>query len=342
MKNVMARVLATVLAWAMIAGAAGAAEEVQLLPSPLVLPKRIGPMVLVGEPHKYDDPRLGVSYQYGGQGLSLTAYIYDAGEKDIADGADTIPACQEFEVAKQGVEQSYQKAELKSQFLAKLTPPDDLPQIREARYEYERDAQPTISFIWVTAVAKHFVKLRMSLASGLRDEVPDARRAVLATLGDAIKPHLKPVDPKAEPPGTSMNVNFLGGSPDDMAAGIMYLGLLSVVADKSPELTPVCGGDFIPSYDVELGVYRGLIQINDDADSKSGKQLAKVDQAGFLDEFVWVELHRESWGTEPPEGLTLPEYQAWRKKNLKRYKAPNFGSVAIQHPRALPPEPPAP
>ena len=140
-------------------------------------------MVLVGEPHKYDDPRLGVSYQYGGDGLSLTVYVYDAGETDLPDGADTMPSCREFEVAKQGVEQNYQKAALKSEYLAKLNPPDLLPQMREALYEYERDAQPTISFIWVTTVAKHFVKLRMSMASRLRDEVPDARRAVLSTSG---------------------------------------------------------------------------------------------------------------------------------------------------------------
>ena len=168
-------------------------------------------------------------------------------------------------------------------------------------YEYELDAQPTISFIWVTTVAKHFVKLRMSLAPRLRDEVPDARRAVLSTL------------------------------------------LLTAVADKSPELTPVCGGEIIPGYETELDLYRGMITINDEgATTRSSKLLAKADKAGFLDELVWVEVHRESWGTVPPEGLTLLEYEAWRKKNLKRFKAPNFGSVTVQHPRPLPPEPPAP
>ena len=339
----MKTAVSMVLMWVMAAGAVAAEDPVQLLPSPLVLPKRIGPMVLVGEPHKYDDPRLGVSYQYGGEGLSLTVYVYDAGETDLPDGADTMPSCREFEVAKQGVEQNYQKVALKSEYLAKLNPPDLLPQIREALYEYERDAQPTISFIWVTTVAKHFVKLRMSMASRLRDEVPDARRAVLSTLGEAIKPHLSPVDPKAEPPGTALNVNGLGSPRVDTASGLMYVVLLAAVVEESPELAPVCGGDFVPSYDAELGVYRGMVTIDGEgASTKSGKQLAQVEKAGFLDEFVWVELHRESWGTAPPAGLTLAEYQSWRKKNLKRFKAPNFGSVVVQHPRPLPPEPPAP
>src|SRR6185369_14336199 len=84
-------------------------ESVQLLPSPIMLPKRIGPMAISGEPHKYDDPRLGVSYQYSGPGSSLTVYIYDAGQSGLSDGADTGPVCREFEFAKQGVEQAYQK-----------------------------------------------------------------------------------------------------------------------------------------------------------------------------------------------------------------------------------------
>ena len=180
-----------VLMWVVAAGAVAAEDPVQLLPSPLVLPKRIGPMVLVGEPHKYDDPRLGVSYQYGGDGLSLTVYIYDAGETDLPDGADTMPSCREFEVAKQGVAAELSEGGAQVRVPGEnSTHPTCFRRSAKRLYEYEREAQPTISFIWVTTVAKHFVKLRMSMASRLRDEVPDARRAVLSTLGEAIKPHL--------------------------------------------------------------------------------------------------------------------------------------------------------
>ena len=330
------------LAWTIATGAVAAEGTVRLLPSPLVFPKRIGPMALVGEPHKYDDPRLGVSYQYGGQGLSLTVYIYDTGQADLPDGADTIPSCQEFETAKQGVEQSYQKVELKSQYLARLNPPDATPQVREALYEYEREGKPSISYIWVTTVAKHFVKLRMSMDPRLRDEVADARREILSTLGGAIEPHLATVDPKAEPAGTTMNVNSLGGSKEDMASGFMYLVLLATVAEEFPDLGPVCGGEFIPSYEAELGVYRTLVDMDDKAAGKSARQLSLIAKADFLDEFVWVELHRESWGASPPEGLALADYKTWKGKNLKRFKAPTFGSMVVDHPRPLPPEPPTP
>lgn len=338
----MKTILSMLLAWTVATGVVAAEDPVPLLPSPLVFPKRIGPMVLVGDPHRYDDPRLGVSYQYGGSGLSLTVYIYDAGQKDLADGADTITSCLEFESAKQGVEQAYQKAVLKSQFLANLSPPDALPQVREALYEFEREGKPTISFIWVTTVAKNFVKLRMSLDPSLRDEVPDARRAVLTTLGEAIKPHLAPVDPNAKTPSTSVNVNMDGGSTNEMAMGLGYLMLLTTMANESPELAPVCGGRFVPDYPTELAAYQGMLQMNSETPDKPLKKLAQVVDAGFLEEFVWVELHRQSWGTTPPDGLALPEYQSWKKKNLKRFKPPYYGHIVVDHPRPLPPEPTPP
>ena len=316
---------------------------VPLLPSPITLPARIGPMRYTGTPHKYDDPRLGVSYQYGGDGLSLTVYIYDSGETNLIDGADTMSTCREFEIAKQGVLQTYQKPQLKVEQLVRLNPPDDLPQMREAQYEFEREGKPTISFIWITTAAKHFVKLRLSMNPRLRDEMPEARRAVLGVMGDAIKPHLVPVDPKAEKPGSSVGFNLSGGSDDALQAGFWYLMLLNGVADQSPEQAPVCGGEFVPSLETELGIYRGMFEPGQElAKSRLGKTITKIDKAGFLEEYLWVDRHRPSWGVVSPAGLTLPEYAEWRNKHLKRFNPPDFGTVTIDHPRPLPLEPVSP
>jgi hypothetical protein len=319
---------------------------VPLLPSPIMLPARIGPMRYIGPPHKYDDPRLGVSYQYGGDGLSLTVYIYDAGETNLVDGADTMPTCREFEIAKAGVVQAYQKPQLKAEQLVRLNPPGDLPQVREAQYEFEREGKPTISFIWITTAAKHFVKLRLSMNPRLREELPEARRAVLAVMGEAIKPHLVPPDQKTKNAESSVGFNLSGlsgGSDDSLQAGLWYLMLLNAVADKSPDQAPVCGGEFVPSLATELGIYRGMFEPGQElAKSKLGKTITLIDKAGFLEEYLWVDRHRESWGVVPPAGLTLPEYEQWRQKNLKRFKAPDFGTVTIDHPRPMSLEPLSP
>jgi hypothetical protein len=287
-----------------------------------------------------------VSYQYGGDGLSLTVYIYDAGETNLVDGADTMSTCREFEIAKAGVVQAYQKPRLKIEQMVRLSPPDDLPQMREAQYEFEREGKPTISFIWITTAAKHFVKLRLSMNPRLREELPEARRAVLSVMGEAIKPHLVPAAPKTDNAGSSVGFNLsglAGGSDDALEAGIWYLMLLNTVADKFPDQAPVCGGEFVPSLDTELGIYRGMFEPGQElARSKLGKTITQIDKAGFLEEYLWVERHREAWGSVAPPGLTVPAYMEWRKKNLKRFKAPDFGTVTIDHPRPLPVEPPTP
>lgn len=319
---------------------AAAQEMVKLEPSTLVMPARIGPLTVSGAPHKYDPPGAGISYQYIADGLSLTIYIYDADITDLADGADTGTICREFEIAKQGIAQAYQKVELKSERLVRVGEGPDAPLVREAQFEFERQQQPTISYVWITAAVGKFVKLRFSADPRLRDELPDARRAVLTAVADAVRPNLKPVDPKAEKPGASMALNLSGAGDPEMASGMMYLVFLTALVDKSPELGPVCGGALVPSYEVELSTWREMFAVAEgESKSKLGKLVAAAEAAGFMEEFVWLDLHRDEWGAQPPEGLTLDAYEPWRKKHLKKFRRPNFGQVVIDHPRPMPVEP---
>src|SRR5687767_2404817 len=128
MKKPLARSLATFLfAWGAVVAGARPQETVKLLPTQIELPARLGPLVYGGKPHKFDDPRLGVGYNYQADGARLTVYVYDSGIPDIADGADSIPVCNEFEIAKQGVLQrpELENPVLKSEYLVRLSPPDD-------------------------------------------------------------------------------------------------------------------------------------------------------------------------------------------------------------------------
>ncbi len=330
----------------LVGAAAGAwADEVTvtLSPTPFEMPRSLGPLVAEGAPHKYDDPRLGVSYQFSGPGASLTIYVYDAGYDELPDGPDTIPTCGEFESAKDGVLQSYQNVRLVSEQMVRMLPPRDAPLMREAKYELTRDGRDKVSYVWITSALGQFLKLRFTMDAQYRDEMPEARRAILSAVGTAIEPHLKPADPDAEKPGASigLNADSFGGSDDTLGAGFMYLMFLTALADEDSKDTPVCGGPVVPSYDSELTVQRAVF-VEDEAGRKSryGKLVSKVEKAGFLEEFVWVELHREGWGESAPPGLTLPEYQAWKKKKLRKFQRPDFGTVTVDHPRALPLEPP--
>jgi hypothetical protein len=315
--------------------AAAAADTIKLEPTAVEFPRRIGPMYLQGEPHKYDPPSLGVSYQFSGSGLSLTVYVYDVGLEDIPDGGDTVVTCKQFEQAKQDVlAAGYGNTVFVSQQLARLAPPADLPLAREAKFEFRRDGRATVSYLWLTAVSGHFVKLRFSVNEQLRDELPEARRAVLTALGTALGPHLQPVAADTQKPGTTMSIT--SGAVDDMATGFMYLLLLSGVADKADH-GPVCGGEYVPSFEEEVGLYRALFEIDpEDGPSPLLTRLMQADKAGYLEELIWTEAHRAEWGESPPAGLTLGDYKPWKKKNLKRFRMQSFGAVAVGQPRPLP------
>jgi hypothetical protein len=83
--------------WLLLAACASAEEaNIRLAPTPLEMPRPIGPLQHDPDPHKYDDPAPGVSYQYNARGASLTIYVYDAGTvRDAALGQrhSGLPAC---------------------------------------------------------------------------------------------------------------------------------------------------------------------------------------------------------------------------------------------------------
>jgi hypothetical protein len=213
--------------------------------------------------------------------------------------------------------------------------------MREAVFEFEFRERPTISYVWITAVARNFIKLRFTADAQLRDELPEARHAILSAMGTAIGPHLVPVDPKAQKPGSAINLNIGsdGAFDDDVTNTFVYTLALTAMVEESPALQPVCGGEVVLDHATQVKLFRGVFTASElGDDGKFSKRVRQIEQAGFLEEFVWVELHRDSWGKAPPEGLTLKEYASWKRKNLKRFRMPAFGTVSLGYPRSLPPE----
>jgi hypothetical protein len=321
------------------------AQSVMLLPSPLEMPDRIGPLHYTGKPSTWPDKRLGIAYSFNTPGMVLDVYVYDAGETDIPDGPASRAVCTEFENAKLGVlAGGYQDLSLKREQLARMGPTQEPPLAREAVFEAVMKEVPSVSYVWITGAANHFIKLRFSANAKLRDELADARRAVLTTLGDAIRPHLKPPAPANDdagkkPAGTVIAVNLEDGDVKEI--GFIYLMAVSSLAENSPDSLPPCGGTIFPNYDVELGAFRSALAMaaEESGGSKFAKQLAATAEAGYLEEFVWTYRHLDFWGDSPPAGLELDQFRTWSRKHLKRLKVPHFGHVEVTEPRALAVEP---
>ena len=91
----------------------------------------------------------------------------------------------------------------------------------------------------------------------------------------------------------------------------------------------------MPDYARELAAFQSVVTITHEAGkaSKFTRRLVEVADAGFLDELVWTDRHREEWGAQPPAGLDLEAFGQWRKKKLKRFAIPDFGSVSYDSPR---------
>jgi len=324
---------------------AAVAQTVSLLPSPLELPRRIGPLEHDGKPHHFPDQRLGSAYQYNGAGQSLTVYVYDAGIKEIPDGTDSVPTCEQFEEAKAGVMQAnYAGPVLKSEQLVRLSAPDELPLAREAAFEFKIEGRPAYSYVWITGGANLFMKMRFTADAALRDELPATRRAILNAFGSAIERVLPPVPAPApaEAPekkdGTRLVIHSMDASQADMSAGMIYLATLSALAEKFPESVPACGGRVVPTYGMELAAFGSMLAMQMTSESTTGKKLVAIEQAGYLDEYVWTDRHREVWGAKAPDGLKLSAFKKWRKKNLKDFSVRDIGSVEFASPRPLPTE----
>jgi hypothetical protein len=330
--------MSVVVIWA----PAAIAESVKLLPTALEIPDRIGPLAYTGKPDVWPDKRLGLSYKFTAPGVLVDIYVYDAGVPGIPEGADSRPVCEQFEQAKADVMRSgYKDVVLKGEQLARLGASHDSPLAREAVFEAVIQDSPTISYLWTTGAAGHFIKVRFSINAQLRYEVEGARRAVLNAVGDAIRPHLVKSGTTPEKKGMQVNVVMGPGTAAEQGFGLPYLVGLASLTSRTDVALPPCGGRLRPGFDAVVMTWKLALGIANKAAAKTAftKKVAEVETAGYLEEFIWTSGHQDYWGDKPPEGLEIKAFNKWGRKRLKDVRIPIFGHVEISHVRELPLEP---
>jgi len=321
-------------------------NTVKLLPSKFRLLQNIGPMRFTGQ-NRYSDRRLGRSFGFGASGISLTIYVYDFGLRDIPDGPDSVPACEQFERAKTEIEQggNYENVVLRRQVTRRMSDTAAAPLAREALYEFDRNGIHAVSLLWVTAADGYFVKLRLSLRQEVVDELDDARAQILATLADAFA--ARPTKPAGAaegiPPETSIVIEP-GGDPDDSALWFDYVNELLRAVIASPERLPPCGGTVVPGFALDLAGRRSalreyLARAAEQQTSAYFSDLARIEAAGFLEEYVWQYLRDPSTDTTPPANLDLGAFEKFREANLATHVVRTGAHVRVNTVRALPLDP---
>jgi hypothetical protein len=343
----VARVFACVLLAAAGAGARGA-DTVKLAPSMLKVPQVIGPLKYAGET-RYDDRRIGRSFGYNASGISLNVFVFDYGIRNLPDGPDSAAACEQYESAKREIETggNYQNVVLRGEASRPLRAGQAAPMAREAVYEFERNGLRALSVLWMTAADGFFIKLRLSMRAEIGDELDQARAQILEAIAAAIaaRPPRVPLPVENQPTDPSIEM-APGGDVFDTPAWFAYALELSRFARENPGAGPPCGGLVDPSFELEVEARRAAVR-EYRARPVHGRRsnyfnaLARVEEAGFLDEYVWSYLRRESWGATPPAALTLAAFDEYRARELASHAAQSGARVRIHAVRVLPlaPEP---
>lgn len=123
--------------------------------------------------------------------------------------------------------------------------------------------------------------------------------------------------------------------------GAVWIGYLMARANYVSKHESDYGGQaglIVPTYDEELSARSTATQIYRElkaADSKLAigyfEDLVRIDNAGFLPEYVWVYLHQDTWKTAPePERLKL--FDEWRSSQLTDHKSQTHGRLLIGEP----------
>jgi hypothetical protein len=330
---------------ALAASAARGDDTVKLSPSMLKLPQTIGPLRYGGET-RYDR-RMGRSFAYNASGIALNVFVNDYGIRNLPDGPDSPEACEQYQGARNEIESggNYQNVVLRSEVSRPLRADRPSPIAREAVYEFEHNGLHAVSVLWLTAADGFFIRLRLSMRVEIGDELDDAREQILEALAVAIEARPPRVLPKPDPalddaalsePSIEMTQ---ANSVFDTPAWFAYALELSRHARENPDAGPPCGGLLDPPFELEVEARRAALR-EYRARPVHGRRsnyfnaLARVEDAGFLKEYVWHYLHRDSWGAAP--ALNMSGFEEYRARDLVTHSVQTGARVRIHTVRVLP------
>jgi hypothetical protein len=316
-------------------------NTVRLLPSKFRLVQNIGPLRYTGE-NRYSDRRLGRSFGFGAGGISLTIYVYDYGLTDLPDGPDSVAACEQYEKAKREIEAggNYQNVSLRREVTRPLGDTARSPLAREALYELDRNGVHAVSALWLTVADGYFVKLRLSMREEVADEFDEARDSILDAMANSLA--MRPSRPPPAAPARAPSIDVDAGSdPGDAPLWLAYAIELARRAQDSPAILPPCGGTVQPDYAAERVARRVALdeyrrRATSERTSEYFDALARVDAAGFFDEYVWTFLRDPARDITVPTSLALDEFEKFRARELATHRVETGAHVRVNTVRALP------
>ena len=130
-------------------------------------------------------------------------------------------------------------------------------------------------------------------------------------------------------------------SNDETVVWLSYAADLSLAAlGSGVDQAPL--GPYVPTFERELAARRSMIKAWRELQAKEPKPfpymeaLTRIEDAGFLREYVWTVHWQRTW-TQPPADLRIAAFYAWQRQELQGHEPRTGARVVI----TLAPESPA-
>jgi hypothetical protein len=299
----------------------------------LNLPEYIGVLDYMGERSRADS-RPGGSYSYRAAGLALDIDVYDYDPAQLPDGLASPVLQRAFARMEQSLRAG--GAQLIHAGTVALGG-GSAPAIpaREAVFARRGSHVEGTSYLWIAARGGRLYEMHFNVRAGFEDDGHVSRSETLAALGEAI------TRPSATPraaPAPQVGVAILwdpATPPSERPLWTAYLYTRAALVAAESEDVRFPPGDHPASFAEELrarliavNLYQQLRRGNPSVDSPYFADLARVETAGFLREYVWRYLRNSSWSE--PDGLQLAAFDAWRATHLRNHVVATHGRIAVR------------
>jgi hypothetical protein len=306
-------------------------SDLALPQSDLALPQSIGVLELMGERSRADS-RPGSTYSYRAAGLALDVDVYDYGRARLPDGVTSALLLEEFGRMRQSLQGG--GARLIHDGTVALGHDVSIP-AREAVLARRGADFAGTSYLWIAARGGRLYEMRFDVRAGFEDDGHVSRSESLAALGDAIaRPSAAPSVASAPP----VDVAILwdpATPPSERPLWTIYLYTRAALVAAESDGTRLPLGDHTASFAEEVRarliavhLFQQMRRRDPTFRSAYFADLDRVEDSGFLPEYVWRYLRNPSWAQ--PDGLKLAAFDAWRAVHLRNHVPVTHGRIAVR------------
>lgn len=139
--------------------------------------------------------------------------------------------------------------------------------------------------------------------------------------------------------GLTIAIDWSPTKPEKESVWLGYLMARANYIAKHSDAYPQQVGPVIPSFEEEVEarttvakIYQELQTSGKDLNLAYFNDLHRVEQAGFMREYVWHYLHQRAW-KQIPASIRMEAFETWQRSNLAKHKPMTRGGIRFEKAR---------